>query len=113
MTPAPGTGDDLDAWYRQEHLTAVAKCPGYRRTRRYRLAAAMQSAMQAMMPGSRKEMPPTWLAMHEFDGDALPKEELLKAAETEWAKRVMGGLVMHEYGVYRFVKGCGDVEFGF
>jgi hypothetical protein len=70
----------------------------------------MQIAMQAML--QRKEMPPTWLALHEFDGEALPSEEL-KTAETEWAKTVLGGLVTSEVGVYRFVNGCGDVEFGF
>ena len=58
--------------------------------------------MQAML--QRKEMPPTWLALHEFDGEALPSEEL---------KTVLGGLVASEVGVYRFVNGCGDVEFGF
>ncbi len=113
MTPAPGTDDDLDAWYRQEHLAAVAKCTGFRRTRRYRLAADMQKAMQAMMPGASEEMPPTWLALHEFDGEALPRVELLETAETAWAKKVMGGASLHEYRVFRYVKGCGDVEFGF
>jgi hypothetical protein len=73
----------------------------------------MQTAMQAMLPGNSKEMPPTWLSLYEFDGEALPSEELLKTAETEWAKKVMGGLVMNEVGVYRFVQGCGEVDFGF
>lgn len=113
MTAPAGADADLDAWYRQEHVAAVAKCSGYRRTRQYRLAAAMQAAMQAMIPGSSKEMPPTWLALHEFDGDALPAEELRETGETEWARRVTEALVMHDYKVYRFAKGCGDVEFGF
>jgi hypothetical protein len=97
MSPAPGADDDLDAWYRQEHLAAIAKCTGYRRTRRYKLAIAMQTAMQAMLPRNAKEIPPTWLALYEFDGEAFPSEEL-KTVETEWAKTVLGGVVASEVG---------------
>ncbi|KAF2714457.1 hypothetical protein K504DRAFT_339823, partial [Pleomassaria siparia CBS 279.74] len=33
LQPAPGADDDFDAWYREEHLLELSKCPGYRRSR--------------------------------------------------------------------------------
>jgi len=58
----------------------------------------------------RADNPPTYLALHEFESEALPAEELQKTAETEWAKRVMGGIVGTEVGVYRLLGAWGDVK---
>lgn len=54
--------------------------------------------------------PPTYLALHEFDGDGLPWPELQKTAETEWSKRVMGSLEGSEVMVFKLGRELGDVK---
>jgi hypothetical protein len=52
---------DFDEWYRKEHCSEISKCPGYRRTRRYKLTYARQNRL----PDEKKQLaePPTYLAM--------------------------------------------------
>ena len=99
LTPAVGTDEDFDNWYRQEHLGTVSKCSGYVRTRRYKLKTAVTA----------KDVP-TYLALHEFDSDSLPQEELMKTAETPWGKKVMGSLAGQEIFVFRLTGSFGDVK---
>ena len=99
LTPAAGTDADFDAWYREEHFGTVSKCTGYVRTRRYKLKTAVVA----------KDVP-TYLALHEFDSDAIPREELLKTAETPWAKKVMGSLAGKEVFIYKLTGAFGDVK---
>lgn len=100
LTPAPGTDADFDAWYKDEHYRTLAECTGYVRTRRYKLKTAIRPEAN----------PPVYLALHEFQGDALPAEELAKTGETPWAKKVMGALAGSEVGVYRLFGSWGDVK---
>jgi hypothetical protein len=51
---------------------------------------------------------PTYLALHEFDLETLPQDELQKTAETEWAKRVMGSLEGFEVMAFKLEKEIGD-----
>lgn len=51
---------------------------------------------------------PTFLALHEFQGDVLPDEELARTGETPWSKKVMGGLTRSEIGAYRLFGSWGD-----
>jgi len=99
ITPATGADDDLDRWYREEHLALLAACLGYRRTRRYKLLP---------LPGG--EEAPEYVAFHEFDGEALPMEQLGKTAETEWARRCLGGAQTVETTVWKLLGGFGDQE---
>ncbi|TKA74538.1 hypothetical protein B0A49_02989 [Cryomyces minteri] len=57
FTPAEGGENDFDPWYRQEHLHKLAKCPGYRQTRRSEKKRLLE--------------PPMFLALHEFEGKGL------------------------------------------
>lgn len=107
LTPAPGTDADFDAWYRQEHCRDVSLCPGHRRTRRYKLTFARQNRKDSSE--NELDSPPVYLALHEFDGEELPAE-LQKTAETEWAKKSMGGLVGSEVKIFKLLKGFGDVD---
>jgi hypothetical protein len=52
---------DFDEWYRKEHCYEISKCPGYRRTRRYKLTHARQNRL----PEEEKQLaePPKYLAM--------------------------------------------------
>lgn len=100
LTPAKGTDADFEAWYKKEHYLTLATCTGYIRTRRYKLTGAPTA----------KGPVPTYLALHEFECDSLPEEELQKTGETEWSKKVMGSLEGMEIGVYRHVGSFGDLE---
>ncbi|KAJ9645992.1 hypothetical protein H2201_008248 [Coniosporium apollinis] len=97
LSPSPSAEADFDAWYRQEHVPMISQCPGYVRTRRYRLVDA-----SLLHEFDRRNSPaPSWLALHEFEGTELPMGELLKCDETEWSKKVIAGLVKMEAGFYR------------
>lgn len=88
---------ELDAWYRGEHIALIARCPGYRRTSRYRLATrSILSAFERSFPPA-----PTWLALHEFNGPHIPWEDLAATDETEWAKKVIPGIVDIDFGCFR------------
>jgi hypothetical protein len=91
---SPERISDFDAWYREEHLAFLARAPGYIRTRRYELVSGTSlDEFERSVPDI-----PRFLALHEFDCEELPWKELGESAETEWAKRVMGGLVREEVG---------------
>ncbi|KAF2786211.1 hypothetical protein K505DRAFT_422566 [Melanomma pulvis-pyrius CBS 109.77] len=97
LQPAAGQDADFDAWYRQEHLHLLSKCPGYRRSRRFKVVNAT-----VLDKFERREPEvPQYLALHEFDGEDFPMEALGGTAGTEWAKKVMGNLNREEVGWYR------------
>lgn len=98
LTPATGTDADFDAWYKEEHYRTLSECKGYVRTRRYKLKTQFRAEVEA----------PVYLALHEFDGDSLPMEDLGKTAETPWAKKVMGALEGSEIGAYKLFGSWGD-----
>jgi hypothetical protein len=99
LTPAVGTDADFDAWYKEEHYGTIAACPGYVRTRRYKLKTAVGA----------KDVP-TYLALHEFESDILPQADLEKTLETSWAKKVMGSLAGQEIYVFKLTGSFGDIE---
>jgi hypothetical protein len=99
LSPAAGTDEDFDRWYKEEHYRTLAECKGYVRTRRYKLKTAM----------SAKDIP-TYLALHEFDGDTLPVEDLAKSGDTPWAKKIMGALAGQEVFVFSLIGSWGDIK---
>jgi hypothetical protein len=105
LTPAQGTDDDFNAWYRDEHYRTLSECTGYVRTRRYKLKNAV-NAKNLERPREAQK----YLALHEFDVDTLPQDELQKTAETEWAKKVMGSLQGSEVMVFRLEKELADTK---
>jgi len=112
LTPAPGTDDDFDAFYREEHIKIVSKAAGYRRTRRYKLELDLPQPPPEISspPTPKPQNPPVYLALHEFDGETLPQEELAKANETEWAKKIAKGLVKVEMVAVKLWKAFGDEQ---
>jgi hypothetical protein len=78
----------LDAWYREEHLPLLHAMPGWRRTRRYRLA-------EGRGPGL--------LALHEIDHVGLFDEPAYRAATgTPWRARVMREVTARERRVFGY-----------
>jgi hypothetical protein len=101
---------DLDAWYREEHIPMLARAPGFVRSRRFELANA--SVLEDFQWSDAMETAPRYLALHEFGGDALPWKELQESAQTEWAKKVMGGLAKEEVGWYEVRRVYSESEWG-
>lgn len=99
LQPAKGEEADFDRWYKEEHLSMLAECKGYRRSRRFELVEA------STLERFERRVPecPVYLSLHEFDGvnGGLDWEGLQRSVETEWTKKVMGGCEMEEVGWYR------------
>ncbi len=84
----------------------ISQCPGYVRTRRYKLVGA--SLLHEFERGPSPA--PSCLAVHEFEGPELPMRELLACDETEWSRRVVAGLRKMEAGFYRLKRVYEDKE---
>jgi hypothetical protein len=54
--------------------------------------------------------PPKYLALHEFECDSLPTDELAKTGETEWAKKIMCSLAASEISVFELTGAFGDIS---
>lgn len=74
-TPAPGTEDDFNAWYTQEHIPLLMKVPGWLRARRY-----------SLLEGSG----PRYLALHDLDSEEALNEPAHEAVgRTPWRDRAV------------------------
>jgi hypothetical protein len=108
LEPPPAATADFDAWYREEHIDVLKRAPGFVRSRRYELVKG--TVLDAFVR-SEPEVP-RFLALHEFEGEELPWKELGESAATEWAKKVMGGLVREEVGWYSCKREYTEEEWG-
>ncbi|KAF2032161.1 hypothetical protein EK21DRAFT_99254 [Setomelanomma holmii] len=96
LEPPAEVASDFDKWYREEHLVVLNDAPGFVRARRYQL---VNGTALDEFEWSEPVVPKS-LALHEFEGEVLAWKELQESAETEWTKRVMGGLIRSEIGWY-------------
>lgn len=97
----------LDEWYREEHVRLISQCTGYRRTSRYVLAS------RSVLSGFERTFPdetPRMLAIHEFDGSCLPWDELAKTDATEWANKVLPGILGIDFGVFKLKRVYGKID---
>lgn len=87
IDPATGQDDDVDAWYRNEHLALLSTNPIFLRCRRY---SPIDHGEQDDMASS-----PRFLAVHEYTSvqdlldHSMTKGQLIE--ETPWSRRVMDG----------------------
>ncbi|CAK5274585.1 unnamed protein product [Mycena citricolor] len=92
--------DDLNKWYVEEHIDLIAKVPGWKQCRRYKIVEYNQFG--AVMEGKPVCK---YLAIHEFDkGGFLETPELRTATGTDWAKSVVSKFVQHELRVFELHK---------
>ena len=73
------------------------------RTRRFKAVPAPQTEPDV----------PAYIALHEFEGETLPMEQLKKTTDTEWAKRMQEGALKKETGVWRLIRGFGELDVNF
>ncbi|KAK8125288.1 uncharacterized protein PG998_001047 [Apiospora kogelbergensis] len=101
----PAAEEDIDLWYREEHLRLIAKSEGYLRTTRYKLAFSA-----SFPPASEDEVkPPVWLALHEFETETVDMTKLAELTITDWTKKI------HEttkgiFIIYKLSKGFGTKD---
>lgn len=99
MQPAEGGEEDLDQWYKQEHMKQVSDQPGWVRSSRYELVA------QNPDKGA-----PKFLALHEFEEGTLPGGTQVVAFEpvSDWTKKCMGSAKEIDAGKYKLIGSFGD-----
>ncbi|KAF2841727.1 hypothetical protein M501DRAFT_929566 [Patellaria atrata CBS 101060] len=99
MAPQPGTEQDLDAWYRDEHNEQMSLEPGYIRTVRYKLIHQIRASDDTSPPA------PSFLALHEFDvSNKLGKKVVPLEPMSGWTKRVLQSQERVEAGIFKNVK---------
>jgi hypothetical protein len=105
IEPGAGEEQDLDNWYRQEHLAAVATSTGYRRATRYRLRKDGGKTGDGDDSVILRELQ-TWLVLYEFDSPP-DRRELILHRQTEWSKKIMKNVTL-ETGIYKMETFVGD-----
>lgn len=77
--------EELESWYREEHMELLSKVPGWLRTRLFKKSTV-----------SSADEPETHLALHEFQKDnGIGGEEFTAAITTERTKSMDGRVVSH------------------
>ncbi|GAW25297.1 putative alpha beta [Rosellinia necatrix] len=97
MEPGEGQNDDVDSWYRKQHLDMLAMCKGFIRCTRYK----------------RKDGAcPRFLALAEYDCDAadLPIEQMKQVRATEWSTKILNDAKVYERGVFSLIQAQGDTH---
>lgn len=81
-TVHPGKEDELDRWYREEHIPLLSRVPGWRRTRRFVTSSVLND-------GERE-----YLALHEYDPqNGLGGPEWQTSVSTPWTKTINADVV--------------------
>lgn len=97
MEPGDGQADDLDGWYREEHLKQMSHEPGWRRSRRYKLTFQVKNKNR---PSA--EDAPSSLALYDFDESATQLGTEVKPLDpmTDWTKKCIANSKKIEAGIY-------------
>ena len=93
LTPADGSDDDVDSWYREQYIPDLAKLPTYLLTKRYKLIGS-QANVENLPPGKMHwASPPPYLTLHEFNGEKLDAAALVATStEGDWDRKIRAGM---------------------
>jgi hypothetical protein len=81
----------------------LAKCSGFRRTRRYKLDYATENKKDPKE--SQVPLPMRWLALHEWETESISGPEFDAANSTDRAKIILSKVTWC-VGTYSLVKEC-------
>ncbi|OCK75655.1 hypothetical protein K432DRAFT_429260 [Lepidopterella palustris CBS 459.81] len=95
LEPPEGGDEEIDEFYRKQHLDMLSLLPNYRRSTRYKT-----------VDGSK----PRYLAIHEVDSADMDQRMTKIIMNTEWAKKVIGNLQMFERGMYELITEQGKIK---
>ncbi|KAI0753153.1 hypothetical protein C8Q80DRAFT_1267583 [Daedaleopsis nitida] len=85
----PELEDDLNRWYREEHVGLLAKVPGWRRTRRFVLKDVGPAKGSDAGKMAERGRPPKYMAVHEWESPAsFDTPEFKHATSTPWRMRM-------------------------
>ncbi|KAF7365646.1 putative alpha/beta hydrolase [Mycena venus] len=91
-----------DHAFRKEHMALVARIPGWKRGRRYKLVEYERITGSI---NQRITVPTEYLALHELDnGDFEQSAEIKHARGTQWAQRVIRDAVRREVMTFELHK---------
>lgn len=85
-TPAPGTDEEFNAWYSEEHIPLLMKVPGWLRVRRY-----------SLLTGDG----PRYLALHDLSSSGAFRESAYAAAQTPWRERMVASRREYDRRLFR------------
>ena len=101
----PELEEDLNRWYREEHIPLLAKVPGWRRSRRFVLrdvGPAKGSDAQKMVERGR---PPKYLAVHDWESPAsFETPEFKHATSTPWRMRLFESADTWDRSFYKLMR---------
>ena len=96
----------------------VAKCKGFVRCTRYKLAYYRTNAQSRILKGlppraedKEVEIPVKYMGIFEFDTEDLDIKALMATGDTEWSKKIIGDAKKRESNIYKFVQGYGEKKF--
>ncbi|KIW08888.1 uncharacterized protein PV09_00810 [Verruconis gallopava] len=101
MQPKDGAAEDMDKWYREEHLEQMSLEPGWKRAVRYSLIFQVKNENDP----TGTEDAASFLTLYEFgDGNKLGMNVEPLDPMTDWTKRVIGNTEKIEMGIYTQIK---------
>ncbi|RDL38079.1 uncharacterized protein BP5553_05512 [Venustampulla echinocandica] len=103
IEPAAGTDNDLDNWYRQEHLGLVSEVGGFIRSRRYKLRELF--TFDLSIGQQNENIVPRYLAIHEFQNADYVGETL--TPPTVWSARILKSVRHVDLSVYKLLNFLG------
>ncbi|KAI0025055.1 hypothetical protein F4780DRAFT_768375 [Xylariomycetidae sp. FL0641] len=97
MEPQEGDDEELESWYRKQHLDMLGMCKGFRRCTRYKRL---------------DDVCPRFLALHEYDCEPrdLPNDQIVQVCGTEWSKKILNGARVFRREVYVLTEEQGETE---
>ena len=102
---APELEDDLNRWYREEHIPLLAKVPGWRRSRRYVLRDAGPASGTGAEEVRAKGRPPKYLAVHEWESlESFETDEFRYATSTPWRMRLFESAEVWDRRLFRAMR---------
>ncbi|KAF2731585.1 hypothetical protein EJ04DRAFT_442739 [Polyplosphaeria fusca] len=101
IQPAPGTEENFNRWYDEEHLEQVSQMSGWRKSTRYELIFKVQSR-----DDPRPEEAPKYLAIHEFE-EGTNVQRMLREEWTERTKEMVESALEIDEGTFDYLWGMG------
>jgi len=95
VEPMEGGDEELDEWYRKQHLDMLSMVTGFRRSTRYKLIETEASGK------------PRFLACHEYDTENYPVEQIKLVVGTEWSKKILSAAKAFEGDVWEEIAAFG------
>ncbi|KAI1267816.1 hypothetical protein F5Y18DRAFT_271473 [Xylariaceae sp. FL1019] len=103
------TDEEIDRWYREEHIPGFNGLPGFLRATRYETVfgrANRDFDEQQKMSGNLSV--PKHITIYEFETPGIDMEAVLKKGGTEWTKKVVAGCSFVSSSVFQVARLHGD-----